>query len=160
MTSPPVGIIGSIGFCALTLSACVGSPTPGAKAPIASTAPNSAILAPASVPSAVGVCSEKVSLGAAGGVGPLLCGDPGPFYSGAPVPGSHPVNARAWAYLLPGNGGLFSLGRAVQQSVVQSLVCVNPEGSDAMTESAFYIANAYYGWGLPNLGDALYNGGC
>lgn len=37
-------------------------------------------------------------------------------------------------------------------------ICGNPGGDFTITASIFYIADAYYGWGNPNLIQILYNG--
>jgi hypothetical protein len=71
-----------------------------------------------------------------------------------------PVNAQAWQALLPMNGGIFSLGPTAQQSVVEEYICNNPGDTFPITASIFYIADAYYGWGYPDLSKILGSSGC
>ncbi|MGC2208102.1 MAG: hypothetical protein WA724_09690 [Candidatus Dormiibacterota bacterium] len=101
----------------------------------------------------------KLTVGADGNIAPLYCGGGGLVDTGLDIHG-YPINELAWDDLLPGNGGLFAVGPVVQQDEVQSLVCNDPEGTFPITASAFYIADAYYGWGLTDLSDAFYDGGC
>lgn len=108
------GLVILLAGLALALAGCGGGVsqpvTPGATIteppPVATSNPS--ILSPASVPSAVGVCSEPITIAPDGHVFPLVCGSSSSNSTG--VDDNFPVNSKAWQQLLPMNGGMFALG--------------------------------------------------
>jgi len=98
--------------------------------------PNPLVLAPATTPSAVGVCTQQMQFGADGTAGPLLCSD------GA-------INSLAWQYYSPLFPGIFAAGAYATQGQVQQAVA-QMVTSNAYTgpigEGAYCLAKAYYGW--------------
>lgn len=120
---------------ALALAGCastvVTTPKP---APTSTTSPtpNSLILAPATVPSAVGICSQQMSFGADGNASPIICSN------GA-------VNVLAWNYLWLNAPALFAAGPDATQVQVAALVA-QLQGPTPSNESEFCLAAAYYDW--------------
>ena len=114
-----------------------GSSTP-TPPPATSNAPtpvsNPLILAPATTPSSVGVCTEQMAFGADGTAGPLLCSD------GA-------VNTLAWTYFDQMYPDIFALGAyATEGQVAQAASQLVPNGTLPTAEDAYCLAKAYYGW--------------
>ncbi len=115
-------------------SAANGQSSAPAQAPTATATPtsNPLILAPATTPSSVGVCTQQLSFGADGTVGPILCSD------GA-------VNTLAWTYYDQMYPGIFAIGAyATQGQVAQAVTQMT--GSIPTSEDAYCLAKAYYGW--------------
>lgn len=116
----------------LVLSSC-GATARIQTAPPAPTAVNaSAILPPATTPSAVGICTEQMQFGADGNASPILCAN------GA-------VNSVAWRYFQSMSPNVFALGEYATQSQVASAVS-KMELPIPDAESAYCLAKAYYGW--------------
>ena len=96
--------------------------------------PNPLILAPATTPSSVGICTQQMSFGADGNASPLLCSD------GA-------VNTLAWTYFNQMYPGIFSIGAYATLSEIQQAVTqLETGGPIPDQESAYCLAKAYYGW--------------
>ncbi len=96
--------------------------------------PNPLILAPATTPSAVGVCTQQMQFGADGTAGPILCSD------GA-------VNTLAWTYFDQMYPDIFALGAyATEGQVAQAASQLVPNGTLPTAEDAYCLAKAYYGW--------------
>ena len=109
-----VVLLGSLGLLVVGCSSipAPANPTsPPSQAPTqqSTPTPNSLILAPATTPSAVGVCTQQMQFGADGTAGPLLCSD------GA-------VNSLAWQYYSPLFPGFFATGAYATQGQVQEAV--------------------------------------
>lgn len=96
--------------------------------------PNPLILAPATTPSAVGVCTQQMEFGADGNASPILCSD------GA-------VNTLAWTYFDQSYPGIFAIGAyATVNQVAQAVTQMETNGTIPTEESAYCLAKAYYGW--------------
>ncbi len=115
-----------------------GTPTVSSQTPEATatatptTTPNPLILAPATTPSSVGICTLQMSFGADGNSSPILCSD------GA-------VNTLAWTYFDQMYPDLFAIGAYATESQVQQAVGqLSPPIPDE--ESAYCLAKAYYNW--------------
>jgi hypothetical protein len=133
-------------LAALVLAGCgrasattTPSPTPtSAPTQARSSTPNPLILAPATTPSTVGICSEQLEYGADGTAGPITCS------TGA-------VNVLAWSYYVPINDGLFSAGTDASPSQIEALEASalksSTEGwSIPIGDDFFCLASDYYGW--------------
>lgn len=104
-----------------------GTPTP-------TSTPNPLILAPATTPSSVGVCTQQMSFGADGNANPILCSD------GA-------VNTLAWTYFNQQYPGIFAIGAyATASQVQQAVTAMESNGTIPTEESAYCLAKAYFGW--------------
>lgn len=96
--------------------------------------PNPLILAPATTPSAVGVCTQQMEFGADGNASPILCSD------GA-------ANTLAWTYFVRMYPSIFAIGAyATAAQVQQTLAQMEANGTIPTEESAYCLAKAYYGW--------------
>ncbi|HUY24364.1 MAG TPA: hypothetical protein VMV09_03540 [Candidatus Saccharimonadales bacterium] len=125
--------------------------------------PAPVILAPATVPSVPGVCSQRLTFGADGSVSPVICDTP-----------PDAVNALAWNYLAQSYANVLAAGPNPSMGTINQMLC-----SDARTEwlkrgatrgsfgalrdvqattdgpffmqqgRAFLAATAYYGWHFP-----------
>jgi len=125
--------------CGATTGTAAPSSTPTSPPTQAPTStPNPLVLAPATTPSVVGICSEQLTYGADGNAGPITCSN------GA-------VNVLAWNYYVPMNAGLFTAGPNASPSQIESMEC---NGFKSRTESwtipigqsIYGLAQAYYGW--------------
>lgn len=96
------------------------------------TTPNPLILAPATTPSTVGICSQQMSFGADGNASPIVCSN------GA-------INVVAWNYLEPNAPALFAAGADASEGQVQNLVS-QLTGPIPSNESEYCLVQAYYGW--------------
>lgn len=104
-----------------------GTPTP-------TPTPNPLILAPATTPSSVGVCTQQMSFGADGNANPILCSD------GA-------VNTLAWTYFNQQYPGTFAIGAyATATQVQQAVMAMESNETIPTEESAYCLAKAYFGW--------------
>lgn len=102
--------------------------------PTATPTPNPLILAPATTPSAVGVCTQQMQFGADGNASPILCSD------GA-------VNSLAWTYFDQQYPGIFAVGAyATLSQVQQAVMAMESDGTIPTEESAYCLAKAYFGW--------------
>ncbi len=118
---------------ATPLSPSPSSPTP-AQQTTSTPTPNPLILAPATTPSSVGVCTQQMSFGADGNASPILCSD------GA-------VNSLAWTYFVQSYPGIFAIGAyATENQVAQAVSQMETNGTIPTEESAYCLAKAYYGW--------------
>lgn len=129
------------------VAGCGGTTAPGqapAQTPASSSAavstptatpfPNPLILAPATTPSTVGVCTQQMTFGADGNASPILCSD------GA-------VNTLAWTYFDQSYPGIFAIGAyATENQVAQAVTQMETNGTIPTEESAYCLAKAYYGW--------------
>lgn len=126
----------------LLVVGCASGPTSGAapsspsQVPAQQSAPtptpNPLVLAPATTPSSVGVCTQQMSFGADGNATPILCSD------GA-------VNTLAWTYFDQMYPDIFALGAyATEAQVGQAVSQMVPPLPDE--ESAYCLAKAYYDW--------------
>jgi hypothetical protein len=92
------------------------------------------VLAPATVASRVGVCSQQLQFGADGNVGPVLCAD-------------GRVNGLAWLSLASSAPRVLGAGPLASPDSVSAAMCADQQNSTLpITQSAYEIAKAYYGW--------------
>jgi len=111
----------------------VATPTP---------TPNPLILAPATTPSSVGICTQQMSFGVDGNANPILCSD------GA-------VNTIAWSYFDQMYPDILALGAyATEAQVQQAVGQMAPPIPDE--EGAYCLAKAYYGWQFATPIDPVY----
>jgi len=132
-----VPMVAVIVGCAST-PAAGGATTPPSQAPAQQSTPtptpNPLILAPATTPSSVGVCTQQMSFGADGNANPIICSD------GA-------VNTLAWTYFNQMYPGIFSIGAyATLNQIQQAVTQLEGSGPIPDQESAYCLAKAYYGW--------------
>jgi hypothetical protein len=106
-------------------------------------------LAPATVPPAIGLCSEQLSYGADGNASPLFCA-------------KGQLNVLAWKYFAADHPRVMSLGPNASPQDVEHAICADMSKSTGPIETSTYqLAAAYYGWSfgvVPT--DVLTNGGC
>ena len=107
------------------------------------------VLAPATVPPAVGLCSAQLSYAADGNASPLFCSN-------------HEINRLAWTYFAMGKPRVMALGLDASPSDVGSAVSADLSNSTGPIEcSAYELAAVYYGWSFgvdPTSG--VITGGC
>lgn len=142
---------GGAAMLLVVLAGCggtTGTVTPSSAPTLAPTqaptsTPNPLILAPATTPSAVGICEQQLSFGSS--AGPILCSN------GA-------VNILAWQYFVKSYAAIFELGAYATPGQIEQ---VTSHMSDPMSqaEDAYCLAKAYYGWTYTsNLGPQAYIG--
>lgn len=131
----------ALGVLALGLAGCASTPTnsasnsggqPSAPTQTPTSTPNPLILAPATTPSSVGICSQQMSYGADGNASPIVCSN------GA-------INVVAWNSLEPNAPALFAAGADASEGQVQNLVS-RLNGPIPSNESEYCLVQAYYGW--------------
>jgi hypothetical protein len=107
------------------------------------------ILTPATVPSAVDECTQQLTFGADGSVGPISCpnGD---------------LNVLAWQQIAAGNPLVMTLGPYATPSQVQEALCADMHNSTGpIATSAYQISALYYGWKFGvDPSSVLLSGGC
>jgi hypothetical protein len=94
------------------------------------------ILAPAAVPSAVGLCDQQLQITVTGGGNPLLCDD-------------GRVNVRAWRHYAELDPFVMRLDPDSTPTDVSRALCSDIERSATITSletEAYLLAKAYYGW--------------
>ena len=92
------------------------------------------VLRPATVPPAVGLCTQQLSYAADGNASPLFCP-------------SGEINRLAWKYFADLNLLVMALGPNAKSSDVEAAVASDLNGSTGPIEcSAYQLAAVYYGW--------------
>lgn len=127
--------VGILVACSV-VAACGGSvrPSPAPSSPTATPTPNPLVLAPATVPSAVGICSQQLTFGADGGAYPQECGN------GA-------INVLAWKYYdQPGYSKILALGPDATPNEAQAALCAAPQDPLPWVLNAYQLAYTYYRW--------------
>jgi hypothetical protein len=98
----------------------------------------SAVLAPASTPSRVGVCTHALTMSADGNASPLRCTN-------------REVNRLAWNYYVRIGPLVMTLGPSEPFNGVVKSMCADMQLSNATlpeAKNAATLASDYYGWGL------------
>ncbi len=106
-------------------------------------------LAPATVPPAVGLCSEQLSYGADGNASPLFCAN-------------GQLNVLAWKYFAALHPRVMALGPNAAPGDVEAAVALDIKNSTGPIEcSAYQLASVYYGWsfGIDPTSGSLADGG-
>jgi hypothetical protein len=98
-------------------------------------APGSAnqTLPPATVPPRVSECSQPLTIDQDGNAGPLTCsnGD---------------LNVTAWKYFAKDNGSILALGPGATPAQARKALCGVRNSTRPIEESAYALAQEYYGW--------------
>jgi hypothetical protein len=107
------------------------------------------VLPPATVPPKVDECTQQLTFGADGNVGPISCAD-------------GDLNLLAWEQFAPGNPLVMSLGPYATPTEVQTALCADLRTSTIPIETSTYeISALYYGWSFGvDPSQILLNGGC
>jgi len=107
------------------------------------------VLAPATVPPKVGLCSEQLLIRADGSVSPMFCS-------------KGEINRFAWQHFAQSYSRVMGLGpSASPYDVVQALLAERHGLDDRNECSAYQLAAVYYGWSFGNVdptGVAIDNG--
>jgi hypothetical protein len=109
-----------------------------------------AVLAPATALPAESECSGGLQLSEDGSVGPLVCGRDGI---------SEHVNVSAWRDYAARQAPIMALSPSASISAITKAACAPWTSTGEWAFDAFDLANAYYGWHLPeSFAIALYQG--
>jgi hypothetical protein len=107
------------------------------------------VLTPATYPPAVDECTQQLTFGADGDVGPISCpnGD---------------LNVLAWQQMAAGNPVVMTLGPYATPSQVEEAVCTDMHNSTGpIATSTYQISALYYGWSFGiDPTSVITSGGC
>jgi hypothetical protein len=132
-----------------TTRAATATTTTPITVPPTTVAANRQILPPATVPPKVDECSQQLTFGADGNVGPITCTN-------------SDLNVLAWQQMAAGNPLVMTLGPYATPSQVEEALCADLRNSTIpIATSAYRISALYYGWSFGiDPSSVLINGGC
>jgi hypothetical protein len=113
------------------IAGCDSSHTPARSA---TTAPDRAVLSPATVAPKAAECSKQLQFGADGTAGPVTC-------SGGRI------NVLAWTYYAKGDPLVLTIGpTASPEQVLRSMCSDERHSSKPIVLDTYELASRYYGW--------------